>query len=173
LRIVVIANILYCHFLGTAGGILIIVKKTLQAFPVRPPVFVKHWYPWYSPCLCACTVRGEEHTSCSTGFMTYEGGSQHLLTVVGGLMQGSRGSRQLSGVMTAARCGPILVGNFGRPPSAFATIEKAPFVQVVESGFLGILAQSSFVVPGSTGCTRAADGYLASVFATLAVHSTA
>ena len=160
--LVVLFNAAILHFCGTCGGIVVIVKKTIQAFPISSPVYTPHVYPWWSCCACRTTV---------TGSFKFTASSRDLLTVCGGLMSGDNGNIQLSELMKEGRSSMLLLGDFGRPVSHFATIERNPFALLVEHGSMGIMGQQVTVSPGSTGSTSAerGDNKLASIFVTVSL----
>lgn len=160
---VVLVNAGVLHVFGTCGGVVIVVKKTIQAFPISPPIYTPHAYPWWSCCTCR---------RAGTGTFKFSAGARDLMTVCGGLMAGDRGSIQLSEMMkNGGRASTLLLGDFGRPLSHFAIIERNPFVLLTENRSLGVMGQHVTVSPGSTGSTTEArgDGRLASVFVTVVI----
>lgn len=162
--VMILLNSALLHFFGTCGGVVLIVKKTIQAFPVSPPSYTPHAYPWWSCCACRNT---------GTGSFRFSAGSRELLTVCGGLMAGDSGNIQLSEMMKEGRSSRLLLGDFGRPLSRFAVIERNPFVLLTEHGHLGVMGQQVTVSPGSTGSTTAdrGDERLASVFVTVSLST--
>ena len=88
-------------------------------------------------------------------------------------MSGDRGNIQLCEMMKEGRSSTLLLGDFGRPVTHFAQIERNPFSTLASHGNLGILGQQIVVSPGSTGATFAdrGDEKLASVFVTVSLST--